>query len=208
MRNRLEKHINGLFANAPKTKKINELREEILRNSLEKLDALIAEGKSEEAAYNATISGIGDISALIDELSAEETKQYGYTKEELERSKRRSAILIATAVMMYIISVIPVIITESVAGIVAMLIIIAAATGIIVYNGITCKKPYANQRKEMKNEKRSVANEIINSAIWWIIVFVYLGVSFFTMAWNITWLLFIFAVAVTSVVDAIFDLRK
>lgn len=208
MRNRLQKYIHSLFDSAPHTQKIVELEEEILRNSLERFDSLVAEGKDEGTAYNETVSGIGDIGALIDELSAEDTKAYRYTKEEIEKSKRRTAILTAIAVMMYIVSIIPLLILENVAGLVFMFVIIAAATGILVYNGITSIKPDKERREEMKKEKRSAANEAITSAIWWIIVFVYLAVSFYTMAWHITWLLFIFAAALDSIVDAIFDLRK
>lgn len=206
MKKRLQNYIHGLFEGAPETQKIRELEEEILRNSMEKFDSLILDGKSESEAYSATVAGIGDISALIDELSDESFPIY--TKEEIEKSRRRSAILIATAVMMYILSVVPVIISSSITGIVLMFIIIAAATGIIIYNGMTAINFEANKRKTEKKEKRSPLNEMINSAIWWITVFVYLAVSFWTMAWHITWLLFIFAAALDSIVDAIFDLRK
>ena len=47
------------------------MKEEILQNLTEKYNDLLSDGKSEVAAYNIAVAGIGDISELIEELKRE-----------------------------------------------------------------------------------------------------------------------------------------
>lgn len=62
MREQLCKYVELLFAGTSDTE---DIRQEILQNSLDKFDDLVAQGKSPEAAYRLTISGIGDINELL-----------------------------------------------------------------------------------------------------------------------------------------------
>ncbi len=202
MKKRLENYVHRLFDGVPKTQKIRELEQEMLQNITEKFESLIAQGKSEEEAYNATVAGIGDISELLDELSKESAPVY--TKQEIEKSRRRSAALVSCAVMLYIISIIPALILQNELGVALMFVIVAVATAIIIFNSMTAIRSVQEHTEQKK--KKSRLNEAINSCIWSASVLIYLAISFFTMAWHITWLMFIFASAVTSVVDAVFDL--
>ena len=60
MREQLTQYVNLLFAGAPDSE---DIRQEILQNTLDRYDDLIAAGKTPEAAYRLAISGIGDIHA-------------------------------------------------------------------------------------------------------------------------------------------------
>ena len=62
MRDDLEKYVNLLFAGDPEAE---EIKQEILLNTLDRYDDLIAQGKNPQAAYSLAIAGIGDISELI-----------------------------------------------------------------------------------------------------------------------------------------------
>ena len=44
MENKLRNHIEGLFANAPKTVQAVEMKEEIIANTIQKYHDLISEG--------------------------------------------------------------------------------------------------------------------------------------------------------------------
>lgn len=68
MENRIRKHIEGMFAGAPHTAKARDLREEMIVNVIERYHDLLGEGLSEEDAYRSAITGIGDVSELIDSL--------------------------------------------------------------------------------------------------------------------------------------------
>lgn len=72
MREKLNEHIRVLFADAerrsPGNPRLAELKEELLLNTQEKYDHLIATGRTPEAAYLAAINGIGDIGELLDDV--------------------------------------------------------------------------------------------------------------------------------------------
>lgn len=71
MENRIRKHIEGIFSAAPNTAKAHEIREEMIVNVIERYHDHLAEGMNEEDAYRAAITGIGDVSGLIDSLRRE-----------------------------------------------------------------------------------------------------------------------------------------
>ena len=58
MRAKLEQYVQLLFAGIPDS---DEIKEEILQNTLDRYDDLIDQGKVPEAAYRLAIAGIGDV---------------------------------------------------------------------------------------------------------------------------------------------------
>lgn len=110
MRDRLRGYVESLFIDAPRTKKTVELKEEILQNLYDKYDDLIREGKTEEAAYNIAVAGVGDISPLLEEL--ERSESVYDAQNPYPEARKRSAIMVAAAVAMYILAVIPCLIWE------------------------------------------------------------------------------------------------
>ena len=71
MKEQLEAYVNGLFADAALTIRNAEVRQEILQHALDRYDDLIASGKTEQEAYDETVSGIGDVSGLFEHKQAE-----------------------------------------------------------------------------------------------------------------------------------------
>ena len=106
MRERLIQHVEQLFAGAPGAE---DIKQEILQNTLDRFDDLVAQGKTEEAAYRLAISGIGDINEILGSfpppVSAPGGKRdQGRTDTEI-RTKKRSGntlriILIGLAVFL------------------------------------------------------------------------------------------------------------
>lgn len=214
----MDEHLRGyieeLFAEAPSSRRAVEMKEEILQNTLDRYYDLLAEGKSETAAFNIAVAGIGDLTELIESLR--DNAGFHYSQEELRRSRQRSAIFLAVAVMLYILSVVPCILFPGLAGVSCMFVLIAAATGLVIYNAKT-KFLYRRQDdtiveefkewKEKKEEQKSVKGSIL-SAIWMLTLVLYFVLSFSTGAWYITWVLFLVAGAVQNIVRACFDLRR
>lgn len=62
MREELIQYVKLLFAGNPGTE---EIQEEILQNTLDRYDDLIAQGSAPEKAYRLAISGIGDIEEIL-----------------------------------------------------------------------------------------------------------------------------------------------
>lgn len=220
MNTRLREYIDGLFANAPKTKQIIEIKEEILQNTLDRYNDLIAEGKSEEAAFNISVAGIGDVEHLIDSVKAP-VSMSGYSKDEIENNRRTRAKLLSIAVALYICSVIPPMIAEEIVdnetiGVVFMFIMIAVATSIIIYRN-SIKLPYNKNADTVvedfkewnsKNKEQRAVLKSIHAAVSCLTLVIYFVISFSTGAWYITWLTFLIGGAVNNVITAIYDLVK
>jgi len=217
MNGKFRDHLDALFSEAPDNRKTVEIKEEILQNLCAKYNDLISQGKSGEAAYNIAIAGIGDISDLIGELKEKAgVPPGGEHARSMENYRRRIAFVSAIAVMMYILSVVPIIFLGGSAGVTVFFIIIAGATGLLVYESQS-KPGWRKDDETMAEEfrkwresssKKKAVMESIFSAIWWITLALYFVVSFVTGAWYITWVIFLIAGAVSNIVKAIFDLRK
>lgn len=217
MTDNLRAHVEELFKNAPRTKQTVEIKEEILQNTIDRYNDLIAEGKSEQAAFNISVAGIGDIEHLIEDIVVPGGQ---YTREEIEKNKRRNAILLAVSVMLYILCIVPLIIIDElggneVIGLVLMFTLAAVATGIIIYRSGTTLHYSKNDDtivenfKEWNNKKdedSSLMNAVY-SAIWTLTLIIYFIISFITGAWYITWLIFFIGGVVVNIIKAIIDLR-
>ena len=213
MIDRLRRYIDILFEDAPQTKKTVELKEEILQNITDKYNDLLSEGKSEEAAYNIAVASVGEVGELVDSLKNSSGDRMKPTQEEIEKSKQRSALIVSISVAMYILSVIPPIIFSGNAGPVFMFLIVAIATGLLIYNNMTKPKymkvddTIVEEFKEWQDSKENKEIKAISSAVWSLATVVYFIVSFLTGAWYITWVIFLIATAITSIIQAIIDLR-
>lgn len=71
MRDKIEAYIEELFWKAPNTPQTRDLKEEILGNTLEKYEDLLAGGMDEDSAYRSAIAGIGDVDELIKEYAGD-----------------------------------------------------------------------------------------------------------------------------------------
>ena len=222
MENKLRAYMDHLFRDVKPTRKSVELKEEILQNLVDKYHDMIAEGKTPEAAYNIAIASIGDMDELLAGLhGAPSSEGLSVTKEALDKGRRKSAVLISVAVMMYIMSVLPPIllsdtIFENKLAPALMFIMIAVATALLIYNNLT-KPRYqrtddsiVEEFKEWQEQTDSSrkAMRALSSALWAVIVVIYIVISFWTMAWHITWVIFLIGVAVEGILKAIFELKK
>ena len=213
MYDKLREYIESLFKDAPDTVKTVELKEEMLQNLYEKYNDLLAEGRSEQAAFNIAVAGVGDVGDLIETLRSDGPAG---SPVQTESARRRSAALVSAAVMLYILSVVPCILLPDLWGPVLLFVFCAAATGLLIYNGMTrtCSRKaddtMVEQFREWKdrNDSRTQICRAIAGAVWALAVVAYFLISFFTQAWHITWLLFPIAGAATAVVKAAFDLTR
>jgi len=219
MNGKLRDHIDALFSEAPNNYKTVEIKEEILQNLCARYNDLISQGKNEEAAYNITIAGIGDISGLVKDLKEKADKRAGDAdKQSWDSYRQRNALFSAIAIMMFIIAPLPMFLfgAEALPGIVLLFVLVAGASGLLVYNNLS--KPGRRESDETMVEdfqkwretssKKGNVIRAVSSVIWSITVPLYLLISFLTGAWYITWIIFLIAAAVNNVVKAIFDLKE
>lgn len=141
-------------------------------------------------------------------------------EQEYAAWKKRSAFFVSGAVMLYILSVVPPIVLDMFdldnIGAVAMFILIAIATGLLIYNKNTQPTPprsSGNMVKDFKKwQKESNENhklyKSLNDMLWCIIVALYFIISFTVGAWHITWVIFLIGSALSSALKAIIDLTN
>ena len=130
-------------------------------------------------------------------------------KESAQESfKNNYARNIAVAVMLYICSIISIILFaasfgEPIMGVCIFFGFIAIATGLLIYNGIY----YHKKSQEPKEEKEKTLVKQINDIVGTIGLLIYLFVSFTTMAWHLTWIIFIIVGLIEQIVKLLFNLK-
>ncbi len=215
MINKIRAYIDHAFKDAPQTKKMEELKEELLGNLIEKYNDHLKNGKNEDEAYTAAISGIGDISELVDNL-----REPFPLMPETAKERHRSALMVAIAVALYILSAFMVPLFsirrgDPVIGIFVMFCFIAVATGLLIYNGMTRKQYKKNDDSlvedfkayRVNTEREKTVYRMFTSAYWTLVVAVYLLVSFIFGIWAYSWIIFIIAKAIEKIVLGIIRLR-
>lgn len=84
MKEQLIQYVNLLFAGSTGTE---DIKQEILQNTLDRYDDLLAQGLSPEAAYRQAIEGVGDVGAIIDAQTSQTTPEY-ISQPDQERTER------------------------------------------------------------------------------------------------------------------------
>ncbi len=214
-------YVDELFENAPKTQKAYELKIELTQNLIDKYNALINEGKSPEDAYNLTVISIGDVRELFEGLEDGPIPSQPAYYPQMDGAKKHATIT-AIAVMLYILSVVPLIVLDSLfpgdfggtLGLMLMFVMIAAATGLLIYNHATKPKkvpPAENVVSDFKqwqthNSSNKQLLKAIRSAYWPLVLAFYFLLSFGTGKWHITWIIFLIAPAVDGIIKSVLTL--
>ena len=199
MREQLIQYVSLLFAGA---ENCEDTKQEILQNTLDRYDDLIAQGKSEEAAYRLAITGIGDINEI---LGRKDTVLPAMPVEREETDTAFKKLLRAIAVGLYILCPLPLIVLSELGmdtfGLCGLLCFVAVATVLMILGSKKSDEPsYADQDDEAK--PKSELGKSVSSLIWAIGFAVYLVLSFLTGAWHITWVIFPILGAVNALVCA------
>lgn len=217
MNRKLKDYIDQLFAQVSDSTYARELKEEMLINLNDRYEDLLIEGKSKEEAFIIVTSSIGDIRELLSGL--DETAVIITTKD-IEKHRKESALIRSIAIMLYIISpamlIALSIFNMPVLGVVVLLIIVAGATGLLVYDNVSkpesLKDEYAeSKRKESltaEQRKKENIKEAIQAIFWLLVVGIYLLMSFMLDIWAYSWVIFIIAAAINKVIDLLFELKE
>lgn len=205
MREQLIQYVQLLFAGAADC---DDTRQEILQNTLDRYDDLIAAGKTPEAAYRLAIMGIGDINEILGRApGATPLPAPAFKPEEQDTPVKK--LLRAIAIGLYILCPIPLFVLSGmwnmgISGLCGTLTLVAVATVLII---LGAKKETENADVEPGTPQSALAKSI-NGLIWAIGLAIYFIVSFLTGAWYITWVIFPITAAVQGLVKAILDLKE
>ncbi len=203
MREQLIQYVNLLFAGA---KNCEDIKQEILQNTLDRYDDLIAEGKVPEAAYRLAITGIGDINEILGTKSPAPAPAPAQKTETDTPTKK---IMRAVAVGLYILSLLPLIVLSEfgmdIVGLCGTLAIVAVATVLIL---LGAKKDEDEKGDKHGSDPNHQLRKSIEETIFAVGLALYFVISFLTKAWYITWVIFPLIGAVQGLAKAIIDLKE
>ena len=200
MREQLIQYVELLFAGA---RDCEDVKQEILQNTLDRYDDLIAEGKVPEAAYRLAITGIGDINEILGSQPSHAAPQPNQSGPEVDSDKYRRlqrGIAIACFILCPVPLLLCVVEGQVMIGITMMLVLIAVGTMLMVVSGKDQAQP--------PRRHNSLFVSIAMSLLWPLATIVYFLISFSTGAWHLTWLVFPIAGAISAVIRAIEDWKE
>ena len=214
MREQLAQYVDLLFAGSDGAE---EIKQEILQNTLDRFDDLVARGSTEEAAYRQAIAGIGDVGELLGGESPDARPQpeivdplpgFEGTAPAVARMMR------AVAIFLYIVSPVPLLLLDTLGwdniGVCLTLVIVAIATLLLLTFKAPAGKKSAQDSQQAAGtaEGRKNLGVSIKSLMRTLGVVLYFVISFSTGAWLVTWLIFPIEKALEGVVCAGLDLRE
>ena len=221
MNSKITNYVDVLFKGIPNTKKAQELKEEILSNMNEHFEAHLAEGKSENKAYTDSLADLGDIDELLKDLEPEQE-----LKGKIDEYRKIRARNTSISVMLYILAVVFVIGFGGISslwgigdadkmgliGVICMFLCIAAATGLMIYTHMSMPQDVSQYIERCNNSKQTAVSgkyskllESFMKLYWVIILAIYLGISFSTNAWHLTWLIWVIGSALKNAIYSFFS---
>lgn len=201
MREQLIQYVSLLFAGA---ENCEDTKQEILQNTLDRYDDLLAEGKTPEAAYRLAITGIGDINEILGTPKPQLPSASVPNMQAEPQDTPTKKLLRAIAVGLYILCPLPLLVLGGylgmdILGLCGTLCFVAVATVMIILGS----KKHSSDDDEASEDghPKSELRKAVSSIVWAIGLVVYFLVSFLTMAWHLTWLIFPLVGALEKLLD-------
>lgn len=215
MKEKIRQHFNMIFADAPKTRRAIDLKDEMTQSAMDKFDDMVADGYSEEDAYENVIHSIGDVTELFPTVEEKNLMDLS------EKDRKKKALLTSIATGIYIFAAAVFFYFgadghDAEFGFVLAILLCIVPTVMLVY----AANMYPNYRrkeepdmvelyKEVKygrNKARAVRKSI-NSIIWSVTLVLYFIISFVSYRWHVTWIIFLIAFCLQAIVKLVFALR-
>ncbi len=143
-----------------------------------------------------------------DELlgTSSNVKEYFNTEEG---SKKKSALLIASGVFCYFLAIALIVLCSTIfakpiLGTVLFFIACGLGTSLLIYNGVVSSK----NKKAVVITPAQKKYKTIEAIVASIFTIIYLLISFLTMAWHLTWIIWVVYGLICEIIKLIFLLKK
>ena len=202
MREQLIRYVELLFAGAENA---GDIQQEILQNTLDRYDDLIAQGKTPEAAYRLAISGIGDINEILGHVGGAAPKATGAVPQPVQKGvvdAKWQPLLRVLSIVCYILCPLPLFLIQDEAGLCLLLVMVALGVAL----GMLAGPAKSIGETESAGKEANTPRRAVRSLLSLTGLAIYLAVSFATRAWWITWIIFPLTGCVSGLVMAVWDL--
>ena len=202
MREQLIRYVELLFAGAENA---GDIQQEILQNTLDRYDDLIAQGKTPEAAYRLAISGIGDINEILGSAGGAAPKATGAVPQPVQKGvvdAKWQPLLRVLSIVCYILCPLPLFLIQDEAGLCLLLVMVALGVAL----GMLAGPAKSTGETESAGKEANTPRRAVRSLLSLTGLAIYLAVSFATRAWWITWIIFPLTGCVSGLVMAVWDL--
>ena len=141
------------------------------------------------------------------------TGSQNIVEQKKEDKRNKFARNLAISVGLYILSLVAIIFcsayfNQPIIGVSLFFIIIAVATGIIIYSAIVYGRDKEREEKKTKEEKKKdTLVKQLTDIVGIIGIIIYFLVSFLTRAWHITWIIFIAIGLANSIIRLVCGLK-
>ena len=124
----------------------------------------------------------------------------------------KRALYTTIAVMLYILSIVviisfSVVLRSPIVGVCIFFVVIAVATGLLVYMEMMNPVKESKEQKKRVLSKEEKLYKQITSVLALFVLVIYLIVSIFTMAWSVTWILWIVYALLVEIIKLCFSLK-
>lgn len=205
MTEKISEHLDMLLEGAPRTRRVEEMRQELLSGCIDKYNDLIAEGMNEEEAFLEVADGIGDVNELLGIIEKENV----FDPERNDELRKKRAFFVSVGICLYFVALACVIFlaghSQPAVGAGLMFIFFGLGTVSIIYGimttGIKYEKADDTIVEEIKEQmtagpRQSRMLGLVSSTLWCFVVVIYFAVSFFTTGyWHLTWIIFLLGAA-------------
>ena len=199
MESKIYDYIESVFRGIPQTERATTIKSEIFQNLVEKYRDLKQEGKSDDEAYAIAISSGGDLTGIAADLRGENVPySYSYEKQfekVYEKQYKREKKRCNTFYSWYwpVVACVYLLVGFLIRGAWAYswILFLAAAAGANLYRFFVVKSNVRARRSGL------------SGAVWTGPVAIYFILSFATMRWDVTWLVFLLGVAASNILHAV-----
>ncbi len=206
MREQLIQYVELLFAG---TRDCEDVKQEILQNTLDRYDDLVEGGKVPEAAYRLAISGIGDINEILGTKAQSVPVQSVAVSPFEDDDTRTKKWMRAVAVGLYILCPLPLIVLDElfdmdILGLCGLLAMVAVATVLLILGA----KKERKEEKVSEDVHKTPLQKSVSGLLWAVGIALYFVISFATNAWHLTWVIFLILSALDKFVMLIPSARQ
>lgn len=213
MTDRIKAHLDELMYGAPNTRRVGEMKQELLAGCLDKYEDLVSGGMDPESSYQEVINGIGDVNELLGIIE----KVEAFDPVDAEEKHRKRALFNSAGIGCYFIGLAMAIMFGSMGygavgfgifilfcGVGTMLLLFGRAIYVTKYEKADDTLVEEMKVQMSQGNKGSKMVGLASSTLWSLVVVLYLGGSFLTMAWSVSWIVFPLAAAVQCAISAWF----